>query len=340
MRKILSALIFFTAFFCQPAGADDALVLPGGAWRFYLVPNWTAFNATFNAEGKRQEIKAGAGSGRLFNLGYAVEFGLNKWLSAGFQWSPGTTLASALDYPAEDARHRDRAKLNDAFDAIVGCKVQLVGSPASGPKYATGLFRSAKLRLAFACGIKFPLTTIDWEQEAENFAQGKNYLVQAAEKHLVAPIASLHVDYVFVKDARQEFFINLYSQFIPYLVDGRYSQTSLASYSDPALADVKIAYGYDLLLEADPHFERWIVPRLLRLGFYLPVRCKIFPAVKLDGIGQGNDGFRWTLSPTLDLFTAKPKFPVELRVAYQYVFSGKNSAQASTWLVVLRVIIL
>jgi hypothetical protein len=334
-------LMWFTMVLCfLPARADDALVLPRNAWRFYFIPAWTMVKANFDAKGERQAIAAGTGRIEAFNLGYAIEYGITPWLTTGIQWSPGTTLSSAFDFPAGDAQYRDQAHLDDAFDARAGFKLQLLGSPARDPKRATGLFQNNKVRLALGVGIKFPLIAIDWDREAANFFQGDPYLAQAADKHLVAPIVSLHGDYDFIRDHQSELFINLYTQYVPYLSKGRYNETSLASYLNPALADVEADYGYDFLAEVEPRFDRWVIARSLRIGFYLPIRYKTAPAVALDGVSQHNPSCSLTVFPTLDLLWMLPKFPIELKIGYQYNVAGKNIPQAHTLAVILRVIIL
>ena len=143
--------------FVLPALADDALVLPARAWRFYLIPAWTTVKANFDAGASRQAIAAGSGRMTAFNLGYAIEYGINPWLTTGIQWSPGTTLSSAFDFPAGDTQRRDLAHLNDAFDARAGFKLQLLGSKAKDPKRATGLFQSATIAWRWDWGSNFPL---------------------------------------------------------------------------------------------------------------------------------------------------------------------------------------
>jgi hypothetical protein len=196
------------------------------------------------------------------------------------------------------------------------------------------------LRLALGLGIKFPLTAIDWNQEATDFFQGAPYLAQAADKHLVAPMVSIHGDYVFIRDSKGELFVNLYSQYVPYWSRGRYNETSLARYLNPALATVEIDYGYDFLVEVEPRFDRWVIARTLRVGFYLPLRYKAAPATELDGVSQRNPSYSLTVFPTLDIFWLLPNFPIELKIGYQYNLAGKNSAQAHTLAIILRVIVL
>lgn len=338
--KAPHGIFIFLAMFCFTVRADDALVLPAFAWRFYLIPAWTTVKANFDADGERQAIASGTGRMAVFNLGYAIEYGINRWLTTGLQWSPGTTLSSGLDFPAGDPQRRDKACLNDSFDARAGFKLQLLGSKTMDPKRATGLLQSATLRLALGMGIKFPLSAINWDREAMNFFQNDPYLVQAADKHLVAPIVSLHADYIFIRDSKGELFINLYAQYLPYLSKGRYSETSLTRYLDPAMADVKVDYGYDFLIELEPRFDRWVIARTLRIGFFLPLRFKATPATELDGISQFNPGYGVTVFPTLDLFWLLPKFPVELKIGYQYNVAGRNTPQTHTFAIILRVIVL
>jgi hypothetical protein len=340
MKRARLGVYLSIALFGLPLRADDALVLPAGAWRFYLVPTWTTVRASYNANSERQKIQAGSGRIESFNLGYALEYGVNNWISAGFQWTPGTTLSSSFDYPSPDPMRRDKAKLSDAFDALVGFKLQLVGSTVRDPRRATGLSQNDTWRLAVGFGLKLPLTRIDWDREATNFSQGKAYLAQAADKHLLTPIMSLHVDYVFLKNRRSEFFVNLYSQYTPYLSRAKYSETSLAAYMNPAMAGVRIDYGHDILIEVDPRYEAWAVPGVLRVGVYLPVRHKSAPATELDGIGQHNASYRATLSPTLDLFMLASGVPLELRIGYQRTFAGRNAPQGNTLIILFRAILL
>ena len=68
MKRVLLGACLSAAIFSLPILADDALVLPRGAWRFYLVPTWTTVHASFDANGERQKIPAGSGRVASFNL--------------------------------------------------------------------------------------------------------------------------------------------------------------------------------------------------------------------------------------------------------------------------------
>ncbi len=323
---------------CQTARADDALVLPAGMWRLYAVPSLARIEATFGANGRRQPIGDRQGQVSSFNLGLAVEHGVNRWLTAGVQWTPGVTLSSSLDYPAGDPAGRDRAHFNDSFDALAGVKIGLCGSPARDPRRATGLVQRRHLRLALGLALKFPVRSVDWDAQERRFLNGDTYLAQAADKHTLAPVVGLHLDTVIRRTAGSEFFIDFYGQYINYLRRLRYGDTALARHLDPVRAGLPFDVRYDLFIETEPRYDVWLFPRRLRTGFYLPVRTRFLPAPVLDGATQGRDGHRTTMAPTVNLLAPVSGLLVELRVGYQMSVAGRNASAPGTATVVLRVI--
>ncbi len=332
--KALLVLVFCLS--QSSAWADDALVLPTGVWRIYAVPVWSSVNASYDAEGNRHAIPEGSGRLDAFNLGWAVEFGVNSWLTAGVQWTPGANLSSSFDYPATDPARRDLANLDDSFDALAGVKIGIVGSTGRAPKRTTGLVLSDTLRVALGLAVKFPLTSIDWDREAGRYLEGRTYLAQAVDRHLVAPVVGLHLDWVLSRSPTKELFVDLYGQYVPYPSEARYADTSLARHLDPALSEVRIDYRHDLYLEAEPRYDVWVAPRVLRVGLYVPVRYRQFPATALDGVDQGNSGYRATVTPTLDFLSPVPGFPVELKIGWQKTIAGRNAAATDALIIVLR----
>jgi len=318
------------------ARAEDAMVLPAGIWRIYAVPVWSAVESAFDGTGERREIPPGAGRIRAFNLGLAVEYGVNDWIAVGVQWTPGANLSSSFDFPAGDPGHRDRASLDDSFDALAGVKIGIVGSSGDGPRWATGLRKSDWLRFAVGLGLKFPVTAVDWEREARSYASGGTWLAQTADRHLVAPVLGLYADLVLLRSRKRELFVDVYAQYIPYLATARYAETSLARYLDPALAGVRVDYRYDLFVEVEPRFDAWVWTGVLRAGIYLPVRHRFYPATRLDGVDQGNSGYRTTVFPTLDLMTPLLGFTLEMKVGWQRTVAGRNVAATDSLVVVLR----
>ncbi len=57
MKRVLFGVCLSVAIFSLPILADDALVLPRGTWRFYLVPTWTTVHASYDANGERQRSR-------------------------------------------------------------------------------------------------------------------------------------------------------------------------------------------------------------------------------------------------------------------------------------------
>jgi hypothetical protein len=318
---------------------DDAFVLPAGAWRVYAVPAWSSVSSTWDGEGVRHEIPEGAGRIKAFNLGLALEYGINCWITAGFQWTPGPNLSSSFDFPPSDPAGRDRARLDDSFDALLGVKFAIVASPGPSSFRSEGLVRSDRFRLALGTGVRFPLSSVDWEREARRYAAGDTYLPQAVDKHLVAPILGLYADWVVARSKRSELFVGFYSQYVPYLSTANWAETSLARYLDPALAGVRVDYRYDAYVEVEPRYDHWAVPGKVRVGLHVPVRDRIFPAPLLNGVDQHNSGYRVIVTPTLDLMLPLPGVVMELKAGWQRTVAGKNAASADAVVLVLRALI-
>ncbi len=55
----------------------------------------------------------------------------------------------------------------------------------------------------------------------------------AADRHLTAPIVSIHADYVFIRDNKRELFVNLYSQYTPYLGKGQIQRNEPGTVFEP-----------------------------------------------------------------------------------------------------------
>jgi hypothetical protein len=323
---------------CQAAGADDALVLPAGMWRLYAVPSLATVEATFDDHGRRQPIRDQQGQVSSLNLGLAVERGVNRWLTAGVQWTPGVTLSSSLDFPDGDPAGRDRAHFNDCFDALAGVKIGLLGSPARDPRRVTGLAQSQHLRLALGLALKFPVRSIDWEAQGRRLRSGDTYLAQAADKHTLAPVVGLHLDAVVRRSPGSEFFVDFYAQYVDYVSPLRYGDTAVAGYLDPTRSRLPFDARYDLFIETEPRYDLWLFPGRLRTGLYLPVRTRFLPAPVLGRVPQGHDGQRTTMAPAVNLLAPFRGGFVELRVGYQMSVAGRNATAPSTATLVLRVI--
>ncbi len=338
MRRIKNTFVWWLVLALSPplARADDAFVLPSGRFRIYAVSAWTSISAAYGGDGNRLNIPEGAGRSTSFNTGGAIEYGVNHWLTAGFQWTPGITLSSSFDFPQNDPARRNQATINDSFDALAGVKIGILGSSGRDPRFTTGIAQSRRVRIAVGLAVKFPMTSIDWDREAARFSEGRSYLAQAVDKHLVAPVFGFHMDAILMSRKTSEFYVNFYARYIPYLSLSSYKETSLARYLDPALDGVRIDHRYDAYFEIEPRYERWVAPRKLRAGFYVPVRYRVNPAPVIGGIDQHNSGTLMTLFPALNLLSPSLGVPVELRIGYQTTLAGRLSPAPETFVIILR----
>ena len=336
-RVFLACLLVIAS--SAPARGDDALVLPAGVWRVYAVPAWSVVRSTWDGEGVRHDIPEGAGRIEAFNLGFAVEFGVNRWITAGIQWTPGPNLSSSLDFPSSDPAHRDRARLDDSFDALVGLKLGIVASPGPSSFRSEGLVRSDRFRLALGLGARFPLSSVDWEREARRYAAGDTYLAQTVDKHLAAPVLGLYADWIVARSRGSELFVGFYGQYVPYPSTASWAETSLARFLDPSLDGVRVDYRYDAYREVEPRLDHWAIPGKLRVGLYVPVRERILPAPVVGGVDQHNAGYRVIVTPTFDLMVPLPGHVMELKVGWQRTVAGKNAASADAVVLVLRVLL-
>lgn len=321
MKKVLVTLLLIAA--TGTLVADDALVLPTGMWRFYIVPTYTTISGSYDADGKYQEKVDEGDAYTVFNLGLALEYGINPWLTAGLQWAPGMTLSSGIVNPVSNSY--EKAHLNDSYDMIAGVKLQLLGD--------SGIVKSKHTRLAFSLGAKIPLSSPDWEAQAQNAAADKDYLASPADKHLLAPLFRFHADIVFSK----QFFVNLYVQYVTYPGTKKLSETGLTGYSTVAggADDADVKYGDQLFVELDPHFDTQL-SKSMRFGIYLPLRYGWINETKTGGTGDGANGYYLTLNPTLDLFLTGTPFPLEFKLAWNMPLSGENSSVANTLMFMIR----
>ena len=88
MKKLLLA-----ASVCAVLGvslfADDAKVLPEGVIRLTTAPTYAMINGTYDEDGKYEAYESKEGAIKAFNLGFALEYGVNDFISAAVQWAPG-----------------------------------------------------------------------------------------------------------------------------------------------------------------------------------------------------------------------------------------------------------
>ncbi|MDR2144235.1 MAG: hypothetical protein LBP29_07690, partial [Treponema sp.] len=89
MKKIIA--LGLVCFLCGTAfvSGDDAKVMPGRVGRIYFAPSFGFANGAYDEDGKYETYDSGEGAMKLFNLGFALEYGVINWVTAAVQWAPG-----------------------------------------------------------------------------------------------------------------------------------------------------------------------------------------------------------------------------------------------------------
>jgi len=218
MKKLL--IIGLVLLILAPAlFADDAKVMPAKVGRFYVAPIYSFVPGTYDDDGRRYDFPDGPI--KLFNLGFAVEYGINDWITAAMQWVPGVTLWSDL----EDATGIKEANMNGLADLFAGVKMQIIGANAP--------VQSEKVRFAVAPGVIIPLPGVDFEEEFKNMSEEKAATVANMDNHVFAAGGRFYFDYVF----NNNFFINFHNETIFYLNNRELNKQS------PDLAGFKAKVG-------------------------------------------------------------------------------------------------
>ena len=207
--------------------------------------------------------------------------------------------------------------LNGLSDIFVGAKIQLVGEKAP--------VQSSALRFAIAPGVKIPLPGVDMKEQAENAGAGKATTVQQADKHVLAIGARAYFDYIINK----LFYMNLYSEFTYYPVEADYADASLENYGTVAYLKAfslpfpeKIAYGYQLVLEAEPHFD-YMLDNGIRISAGLPVTYVMTPNIKIDGEEEADSATSvLKLAPSVTAFLTRAPLPLEFKLGYSFPVMG------------------
>lgn len=285
------------------AFADDASTLPAGVGRFYVANTYAFANSSYDVDGNLNDIPSGGGAIKVYNLGLALEYGVTDWISAAVQWAPGANLWTELDATLFGSD----TNLAGLADIFAGAKILIVGEKAP--------VQNSSVRFAIAPGVKIPLPGTDMQEQFALFGTGDPVTVAQADKHLFALGARAYFDYIINK----MFFMNLYSEFIYYPLEGNLEDTV------PMLTNnTKIAYGYQLLLEAEPHFDYMLDGAKLSAG--LPVTYVMTPNYKLDDSEVADSGTSvLKVAPSVSALLTTTPLPLEFKLGYSLPLMGVNT---------------
>jgi hypothetical protein len=320
MKRLVVA--FLLVVLAASVFADDALVLPKGVLRTYLTGAYAFASQEWDPDGDKVDFAAFDSLSAL-NLGGALEFGVIDWISAAVQWAPGWTVWSATK---NGLGAYDNLLVNGPYNIFAGAKIQVVGPKAP--------VASEKIRLAAATGVKIPLKKPDadyWTEQLTANLSGEEWVASYNDKPLWGLGARGYFDYVL----NQMFYFNLYSEFIYYLGKANANEYSLDYGLTYGTSELTV--GYDLTLEAEPHFEMMLGDGL-QLGAGLPVTLTMSPELKVDGTAVADsNSYLLTISPNLSLFLMKFYIPLEFKLGYTLPLVGKNAYATNTLVLQVKV---
>ena len=309
MKKILLILLMFVLAFAL--FAEDAKVLPKGVIRAYVVPSYIFGSQEFDVNGDK--VDSSDGNYTFFNLGGAVEFGVNDWITAAAQWAPGTNLYSDFSNNASQSA-------NGAFELFVGAKFQLVGEK--------GLSQSDSIRFAVAPGVMIPMA-FSYDAAAEALAYIQTNFFANPTDYNAAPArgafglgARIYADYI----VNKMFFVNLYAEYIKFLAKdvaddlaGTVSNTFGTTYKE-------VNFGYQLTTEVEFNFTKPLAEGL-SMSAGLPVGYEYSPEVVFDDATPASAEASYTVSvnPNASLFVTSLPLPLEFKASYWYPLMGQNA---------------
>ena len=330
--------------------ADDAKVLPAMFGRITIAPNYSFIPGSFDSGGElvkwdKQWKETGITNSfaknplKIFNLGFAFEFGIINFITAVLQWTPGWTPWSNIS----PAVNYEKANTNGLADIFFGAKIQILGDNAR--------FQNEKIRLAVAPGILIPFSGADFNHELKNKHTNYDATLSQMDKHVFGLGGRFYFDYVISKN----FFINLYNESLFYIGKGDLSKADATfagvKASNSAFRNVKseINYKYSLTFEIEPVFT-YPLGGALSLFAGIPINYKYSPASEysisgltksyraefMDALADNRFNMKpeashiLSINPNISLYLTKFRMPLEFKLQYNIPVWGMNAQAKHT----------
>ena len=315
-----------------PVFADDALVLPAGVFRFTLVPSYDFVPGAYGTNGSYTGYNAGQGKVTAFDAAAALEYGVNDWISAAVQWTPGWNMSSSVDTnwaTVPVGPRTSNANVNGLYDAVHRCKGSDCGRKSPGLQRERSVLRGSRrhgaVRRCEFC-----------QQQWTNYTNGNNVTVANVDIQTLGLGSRIYLDYVF----SPAFFLNLYSQFLYYPGTVAFKDTSFQDYVTYffTASNPNVGFGYDLTVEVEPHYI-YNLSDGVQLQGSLPFTYTYSPQLTFDGVSQSDTSQSLiVMRPTIDLFLLKSAipFPLELKLAYSLPLVGWNTGATNAVILIIR----
>ena len=364
MKKVIAIVMFCV--FCGAASvlAEDASVLPARIGRIYLAPIFAFANGEYDEDGSYHSFKSGEGTMRAFAMGVAAEYGVLDWISAAVQWTPAWVIASDVDMRQTipvgpyTGSVMDKVNANGPADLFVGAKFLLIGEKAP--------VQNSRIRFALATGAKIPLPGPDFEEQYRNGGTGKTATGANQDKHVLGLGLRTYADYVFNKN----FFLNFYTEFIGYPMNGKLSESGLAGYiQKTGLDDLQtqlagmglfdrvsykdeVFYGYEFTAELEPVFStslgggvNFTAGLPLNFHFSPPSKYDVFIDPIVTGmlpataalVPEEAASMVFSLRPGVSFFFTRLPLPTEFKLAYYAPIAGENTMATHTVVLQIKV---
>ena len=321
-RLAFSLALVIVILAALPLAADDGSVLPAGVFRARAVPVYAWVPGSYDNGGTYSATSAGTIT--VPDLGFALEYGITDWITAGLQWAPGVNIGSSIPMAGGAAA----GNLDGPANLFAGVMVQIVGPKAP--------VVSDVVRVSVAPGVKIPLAgSVDYAAQFQNYMTGKAFIAEYPDIETLGIGGRAWLDYIINKS----FFLDVYMQFIDYPGTVALKDSSLTGYGTYAgfaqngiAFNPSVNYGYTLRFEIDPHYNTDIAD-----GINLAVNCAFrydgTPAETwsqsspVPGYAPSPSSTFFSANPSLDVFFYKSPVPFELDLDYGQPIAGTNTTQ-------------
>jgi hypothetical protein len=263
VKKIILLMIVGILLGSQALFAEDAKAMPARMGRFYIAPSFTTADNKFDQNGNRGDARNGKNAVTMFNLGFAIEYGINDWITGAVQWAPGWNTYSDVDvglgqFSQNAFADKIEANLKGFGDLFIGAKMQIVGPKALVP--------SEQMRFAIGPGVKAPIGKADFRKELSNLeaniflamqnaglgtipgADDPAVLMGKLDKHSFGFGARTYYDWIFTPN----FSLSLFNEFIYYPVKVKVKDYSINPLIPEYLTTLVVSAGGSLAGLANP----------------------------------------------------------------------------------------
>jgi hypothetical protein len=341
MEGFMKKLPLFALILILAAGAvfgEDAKTMPKMVGRLWLAPTFAFAPGGYDTDGDYESFGSGEKSLKMFNLGFALEYGIIDWITAAIQWAPGVNVWSDVDYaipldPTGTVVSDSSVNVDGVADLFVGAKFQIAGAAAP--------LKTDRLRFAIGPGVKIPLPGPDFEDQMENVLNNDPVTAENLDKHVFGVGARVYFDYIF----NEHFFINLYNETIFYPIEGDIEDSSLTGYGTLAtfkamgVSDLegKVNYGYDLTFELEPVFSTSLGSGITFTAG-LPVNYSYTPAYsysistnvpgaesQVEDALENDPSHTLKVKPNVNFFFTSWFLPTEIGLTYAIPVWGKST---------------